>query len=225
MTILRKYSILFYLALTTLICAQDGVYENHIVIYGEGPIGQVITGFEVATFSEQDAINIAKTEIGEFLSGMIYGYTFDYQLDNPITKRSKRIELINTIKIKITDPNFTFRQAEKSDRSLRLQGIYRLREDQINFRSGFASSTGVTTMGRSVSFQSNDYNNRLLSVKEAIEDAIQNQARRDYKSRPERLRGRLILIGSPRINLISGSWNTTVKIHLIISEVKYQENY
>lgn len=219
---MNKYLLLTLLILlVTPMYSSREVFENYIIIYGEGPFGQHPIGFEVRNYSRNDAENMAINEIAVFMSGMIYGYKFEYQPENPIDKRKDFFELTPVHLLKVKDKNFDFRQYEISQMSIRVQGIYRLYDDQKSFINGFRSPKVVTSQGIHDLLSSQDWDNRYKSFELAVKDAILNYARTSLKSRPLNIKGRLTLTESPKFSIMSGAWRVRVRINLIIDEIDY----
>ena len=108
---------------------------------------------------------------------------------------------------------------------MRLQVTYRLNEDQKTIR-GFQSVIAKMSMGESSdSFSANEWTNRIMVYKNAIRNAILNALKKDLKSRPNYITGKLSLAESPKFSIISGEWRAIVKIHLIVKEVTYNDTY
>lgn len=219
-------TILFYLSLTTpILNAESEIYENYIVIYGEGPHGQHPKGFDVITYTKKNAEDIAKSEISTYMSGMIYGYKFEYQVDNPVNKREEYFDLKPTHKLNVNDPNFTYRQYEISQMSIRVQGIYRLFDDQKSYMTGYKSLSGSSSQGIYNEYDSQDWDNRYKSFEQAVKNSILNYAKSNIKSRPETITGRLILRQSPKFYIVSGRWKVMVSTNIVIDEIKYQNSF
>ncbi len=199
------------------------VFENYILIYGEGPYGQHPLEFEVRNYTKDDAENIAIQEIATYMSGIIYGYTFEYQIDNPINKRKDFFEFIPVKQLTIKDTNFDFRQYEISNVSIRVQGIYRLYADQKSYIQGYRTARVLTSQGEYDLLNSQDWNNRYKSFELAVKNAILNYAKTSLKSRPLTIKGKLNLRESPKFSIASGAWRVRVKINLIITEIEYQD--
>lgn len=205
--------------------AKIEVYQSYITIYGEGPLGQYPIAFETVTYSEEDAVILAANEIFEFLSAMVYGYNFTYKVENRLNNRKGYFDLIPIALLNRKDRDLRIRQFEESRQSLRFQALYRLKSHEKSYVKGFRSSLAFMSSGTAYGTSVGDWANRITIYKEAIREAILAGARATIKSRPQYIKGRVLLAESPSISLISGEWRVTVKIHLIINEIKYQDSY
>ncbi|HOV14962.1 MAG TPA: hypothetical protein PK771_11800 [Spirochaetota bacterium] len=202
------------------------IYTHFIQIYGEGPLGQHIVDFVPKYYEKEESIKLAKDEVLEYLSGMIYGYNFSYKVENNITGAKGYFELIPLVKLKENDKNLTLSQLEESNISIRVQATYRLNEDQKNHIKGFQSVIARMSMGESTdSFTANEWTNRFNVYKNSVRNAVLNSARKDIKSRPNYITGKILLAESPKYSIISGEWRCIVKIHLIIKDVTYNDVY
>jgi len=202
------------------------IYTNFIQIYSEGPKGQHIVSFEPIYYDKEHSVKLAKDEAIEYLSAMIYGYEFEYKMENNLTHSQGYFELKPLAHLRDNDKNIALSQYEESDISMRVQVTYRLNEDQKNYIRGFQSVIAKMSMGESSdSFSANEWTNRIMVYKNAIRNAILNALKKDLKSRPNYITGKLSLAESPKFSIISGEWRAIVKIHLIVKEVTYNDTY
>jgi len=221
-----KQLLVFLIILQVFILfGENEVYQNYIKIIGEGPVGPHLIADEGVFYTRNDGEEFAKKEISLYMSGMIYGYTFEYQLENPITKRKDFFELKPRVLLSVKDPHLTYYQYEISNISIRLTGIYSLNEDQKVYINDFKSSLAVTSTGDTNEYNSQDWNLRYNAFEISVKNAIFNYAKSYLKSRPQYLRGKLILKESPKFYIVSGGWRVKTKINLIIQEIKYQDSY
>jgi hypothetical protein len=220
-----KYILLFSLFfLITNLNAID-IYKNYVQVYGEGPNGQQIFGFESRFFSKEETVEFARNEIMEFLSGLLYGYNFNYKIENQINKTKGYFELKNISKIKKEDKNLSLTQVEESQLSKKIQAIYRLNENQKNYIAGFHSSLSKSSSGEGSVPVSEPWEKRLEAYKDSLKNSILNNARKTYKSRPLYIQGKVFLSESPKFSLVSGEWKVDVKTQILITKVEYLDNY
>ena len=221
---MKKIFIIIALFYVNILFAND-IYQNYVQAYGEGPIGQYLIGFETMRYSKENAVEFAREEIMEFLSGMIYGYNFVYKVENKINNTKGYFDLIPIAKLKNTDKNISLSQFEKKDEALKIQALYRLSMDQKIYFQGYPPHGPRGGTDESADSNSNSWGNSLDVFKKAIKNAVFNEARRRYKSRPLFIKGKLLLKESPLISLVSGKWRVRVKAHVFIIDVKYRDVY
>jgi hypothetical protein len=217
------YIISFSIILSLLFPNQ--IYQNYVQVYGEGPVGRHLVGFNVIVYSKEDGVELARKEIMEFLSGCIYGYSFIYKVENKLSHSEGYFDLIPLVKLKENDINLTLTQLEENDLTLRLQAKYRLTDDQKNYIMGFQSSIAKFSMGEASEKIDKDWSKRLEIYKNAIRNSVLNEAKKRLKARPLYIKGRILLIESPTTGIISGEWNIRVKTHVIINEITYEDVY
>ena len=173
---------------------SNQIYQNYIQVYGEGPIGRHLVGFDVLVYSKEDAVELARNEIMEFLSGSIYGYSFIYKVENNLDHSKGYFDLKPVVKLKEDDRNITLKQLEESNLTLRLQALYRLTDDQKNYINGFQSSIAKFSIGNATGDLNKDWKNRLEIYKNALKDSVLNEAKKRLKARPLYLKGKILLI-------------------------------
>lgn len=220
-------TILFFLfsLLSISLFSEVQIYQNYIVIYGEGPVGQYALDFQSKTYSEQDAVRYAKQEIIEYLSGMVYGYRFTYKLENKVNGRKGYFDLEPIAVLKGDDPGLQLRQYSESPMMIKIQAMYRLTEQQKAYMQAFASSSARMSQGGASDSWVADWSKRLEVYQDALKNAVFNAARKKYKSRPQYVKGRILLKETPRFFVEEGQWKAVLKIHLIFDDVSYQDSY
>lgn len=216
----NKILIIIFLFLINFIHPQE-ITQNYITAYGEGPIGQYIIGFNTKTYTKEEAVKYAKNEIMEFFSGMIYGYTFIYKIENKINNTKGYFEIFPIANINESDKNIILNQYQEKKDELKIQALYRLNTDQKSYLNGFNSSSANMSMGHASLSWTAPWNSRLETYNLALKNAVLNKAKELYKSRPFILKGKILLKESPIIGLISGEWRVRVKIHISIDNVNF----
>lgn len=215
---------LLLLIITGLIYSNE-INENYLQVYGEGPKGRIPTGFSVKNYNIEKSVMYAKNEVLEFLSGMVYGYNFVYRVENKVNHTKGYFDLVPISKIKNNDKNFTISQYEESQISIRVQGTYRLNKNQKDYIRGFQSSVARTSAGTGFTKWEEDWTKRFEAYREAIRNAVLNSSKKLIKSRPQYIKGKVLLVNSPIFSVISGEWRVIVKVHLIITDVSYIDSY
>lgn len=214
--------LIFTLIFTTNLNTID-VYENYIEVYGEAPLGQHFIGFKTKTYTKEEAIIIAKNEIFEFLNGLVYGYNFKYKLENKTNNQKGYFELSSIAKIPQNDKNLFLLQCLEKLNGLKLLATYRLNDEQKSYIRAFNSTLSVFSIGEAYSPFNDEWESRLVAYKNAIKEAILNHAKIKLKARPLYIKGKIFLKESPSFSVVSGDWKCVVKVHLMITEIKYED--
>lgn len=221
---MKKYLLIIIFILITQLFALD-FNQSYIQVYGEGPRGRHPINFDYKVYSQTDAVLYAKNEIFEFLEAMVYGYNFIYKVENKITGAKGYFDLNKIGSIHQKDRNITLNQIEESQISIKIQALYRLNENQKMYISGFNSTFSKISSGESSDNWASEWDKRIEVYKDAIKTAVLNGARRSIKSRPQYIKGKILLKESPKFFVNSGEWRCIVKISLAIQEVEYIDSY
>jgi len=199
------------------------LYENYIEIIGEGPLGQYLIAFDKVTYSKEDAVRLAKNEVFEFLTGLVYGYNYKYKVENNVNKQKGYFEITPIGSISEKDKNLTLNQYLEKRDGIKIQAIYRLNENQKTYIRGFQSSPAKFSVGDAYGSYTGPWDKRIAVYKDALRSAVLSDAKKRLKSRPLFIKGRIFLKESPQIAIISGQWRVVVKAHVIMSEIKYED--
>ncbi|MCG8569217.1 MAG: hypothetical protein MJB14_03680 [Spirochaetes bacterium] len=208
--------------------SQTQIHQNYIVLYSEGPFGQHYTyedDFTVTTYSEADAVRLAKKDTLEYLSAIIYGYRFDYQIENKFINRSSRFHVQLISQINEADNNLTLRQLEKEENTYRFQALYQLRNDHKQFIKGIQALSAQYSGGQAIGTEGLAWDQRTVVFHKALQEAILYKARKKIKSRPLNIKGKVFLKETPLFFIVEGNWRVVVKVNVIIEKVTYQHSF
>ena len=100
-----------------------------------------------------------------------------------------------------------------------------MNEDQKLYLAGFQSSLAKMNIGEASDSSANTWDKRLSIYKDALKNAVLNEAKIRLKARPLFIKGRLLLKESPVISIVSGQWRIRTEVHIILEEIKYQDIY
>ena len=263
-----RFLLLIFLQFTFLSMAEPFPHETYIVSYGEAPLGRHPVGLSSRYYSLDECEKMARQEAENFTTGQIYGYSFEYQIENPITKREEYFKLTPEVKPNYTGRNVTFKRLSNTPLSssemdryktfenqlkldlnltnsemteyemlklrftgrdfrdrVRYQLTYKLLEDQKNRRKNFAGTLAESSRGEDCSQDCQDWSLRNTAFENAVKNAILNKARKDIKSRPEYICGKVMLKESPLFSVNSGSWRAIVHVSIAFDEITYQTSY
>lgn len=206
--------------------AEPFPHETYIVSYAEAPIGRHPIDLSSHYYSETECNEMAKKEAENFAAGQIYGYSFEFQVENPITKRGEYFKLTPELIPDFSGRNVTFEEigSELRDRK-RFKLTYKLLEQQKNRRKNFAGTLAESSKGEDLSQNCQYWDLRNAAFENAVKNAILNKARKNIKSRPEYISGKVILKESPQITINSGLWRVIVYVSIKFDEVTYQTSY
>lgn len=223
---LLSSAILFYFLILLQIHAEPFQHETYIVSYAEAPIGQHPIDFSSHYYSEDECSKMARKEAENFAAGQIYGYSFELQVENPITKRGEYFKLTPELIPNFSGRNVVYEEIESELRDRkRFKLTYKLLEAQKNHRKNFASALAESSKGEDLSQNCQYWDLRNTAFENAVKNAILNKARKNIKSRPEYISGKVMLKESPQITINSGLWRVIVHVSIKFDEVIYQTSY
>lgn len=238
--------------------AEPFPHETYIVSYAEAPIGQHPIDFSSHYYSEAQCNEMAKNEAINFAAGQIYGYSFEFQVENPITKRGEYFKLTPELSLQFSEKDVVLEEIESEQRGKkrfkltykpteqqnshernvvfeeieselrdrkRFKLTYKLMEQQKNRRKNFAGTLAESSKGEDLSQNCQYWDLRNAAFENAVKNAILNKARKNTKSRPEYISGKVMLKESPQITINSGLWRVIVNVSIKFDEITYQTSY
>lgn len=263
-----RFLLLIFSLLSFSAVAEPFPHETYIVSYAEAPLGRHPMGLSSKYYTLDECEKMAREEAENFTTGQIYGYSFEYQIENPITKRGEYFKLTPDVTPNYTGRNVTFKRLSNTPLSsvemdkyrtfekrlkldlnltiseteeyemlklrftgrdfkdrVRYQLTYKLLEDQKGRRKNFAGTLAETSRGEDFSQDCQNWTLRKTAFENAVKNAILNKARKDIKSRPEYICGKVMLKESPRFSINSGLWRAMVHVSIIFDETTYQTSY
>ena len=108
-----RFLLLIFLQLTFLLVAEPFPHETYIVSYAEAPLGRHPVGLSSRYYSLDECEKMARQEAENFTTGQIYGYSFEYQIENPITKRTEYFKLA----VAVVEPIARAREKKKAEQA------------------------------------------------------------------------------------------------------------
>ena len=256
-------AILFQLLILPQAHAEPFQHETYVVSYAEAPIGQHPIDFSSYYYSEDECDKMAKREAENFAVGQIYGYSFELQVENPITKRGEYFTLTPEVTADFFDKTVVYTEIENNEsdfykkkhfklvyKSAELQKnsrgtsagtyeeiesdlrdrkrfklTYKLLEAQKSHRKNFTGTLAESSKGEDLSQNCQYWDLRNTAFENAVKNAVLNKARKNIKSRPEYISGKVMLKESPQITINNGLWRAIVYVSIRFDEVTYQASY
>jgi len=166
----------------------------------------------------------ALEEAALILSGIIYGWSFHYDVGERARRIAENIELEPAAMIQFGDPGLRVTDTEIRDMRLRIWADYHLSEAQQRrmqvWRTGTVSSAQAVGYGP-VSID--EYPGWLALKKTALEDAaraaLRAMLRGSERNRPKEVTGFISLAAFPRFYIESGRWAVFARFRVQIIEI------
>lgn len=163
-------------------------------------------------------------DIIEVVSGMIYGWEFQYTPSDYKRKIEENFILNPVSQIKKGDMNMKFRDNWVKDYIMYQNLVYRLEDFQKKRIESWNSTIVPTSSGEG---ESSIYleNGKSISLKEAIKDSIKKEFQSRGKDKPKNIKGQILLRENPRVYINSGSFKTQVEVLIIYKEINVYKHH
>jgi hypothetical protein len=208
-------------------------------VYGffvdEIPEGTIRTGAMEAPLDYNEAERRAAMEAAVFFGGMIYGWSFHYDIGERARGIAEELALVPLGSVEADDPRFTITDTEIKEARLYLWADYRLGEDQQKrlsmWKTGLTRSAqglghgplGYVPRSPSVPDSGPDDQTWLEVKKAALEDAaraaIRAMLRANERNRPKEASGFISLAAFPRFWLDKGQWTASGRFLVNVTEI------
>ena len=173
----------------------------------------------------ETAARRALQEAALYFSGMIYGWSFHYDIGERARGIAEEFELEPMGEIVWGDPRLNITESEVRDMRLRVWADYRLNNVQQRrmslWRMGTvrnAQATGFSSL-EGPSPDSGWLDIRHAVLQDAARSAVRNMLRGDERNRPRAATGYISLASFPRFFVASGQWTAAVRFRVQINEV------
>jgi hypothetical protein len=168
----------------------------------------------------------ALQEAALYFSGMIYGWSFHYDIGERARGIAEDFGIFEPLgEIPWGDPRMTVTDAESRDMKLRIWADYRLNDSQQKriqlWRTGTvrnAQAMGYCPM-EGPSPDSDWLNIRHAVLKDAARSAVREMLRSGERNRPKAATGIISLVSFPRFYVDSGQWAASVRFRVQINEI------
>jgi hypothetical protein len=212
-------------------------------VYGffvdEIPEGMIRTGAMEAPLNYNEAKRRAAREAAVFFGGMIYGWSFHYDIGERARGIEEKLELSPLGSVDPGDPRFEITDTQIKEMRLYLWADYRPGEEQKRrlsmWKTGLVRSAqglghgplgyapGLRSDGSPDSGEPSDDPAWLAVKKAALEDAaraaIRAMLRANERNRPKEASGFISLAAFPRFWLDKGQWTASGRFLVNVTEI------
>jgi hypothetical protein len=176
--------------------------------------------------SKETAGRRALQEAASFYSGMIYGWSFHYDIGEKARGITEDFDVFEPMgEIRWGDPRLNITEVENNDTQLRVWTDYRLSEPQQKrmqmWRMGTvrnAQSMGYCPL-TGLSPDSGWLDIRNAALKDAARAAVRTMLRGSERNRPKEAAGFISLASFPRFFVDSGQWAVSARFRVQINEI------
>ncbi len=189
----------------------DGVFTHPVSRYFDMDMEANNNEFE----TEEDFID----DIIEIVSGMIYGWTFQY-IPSDIKREISEVFILEPIAvIKKGDPNMNFRDNWVKDHIMYQNIVYRLADFQKKYIKSWSTTLIPDSFGEGEA-SIHEIDGKSISLREAIKDSIKREFQSRGKDKPRRIEGQILLKENPRLFINSGNYHTQVETLILYKDIR-----
>lgn len=158
-------------------------------------------------------------DIIEIVSGMIYGWRFEY-IPSDIKRQIDEVFTIEPIGlIKKGDPGMFFRDNWVKDHIMYQNIVYRLSDYQKKYIKSWKTSVIPDSYGEGA-YSIYKEDGKSQSLKEAIKDSIKREFQSRGKDKPRSIRGQILLKENPRLFINAGLFKTQVETLILYKDIR-----
>jgi len=222
-------SILLFLSISFSLFAQGHERGNHTYVI-RGEVYVDLEPIYAGHVDEEYPLDItaasrrALEESSLFFSGMIYGWSFNYDVGERARRIDENIEMELLGSIKYGDPALRVTDTEIRDLRLRVWADYHLNYSQQRrmhtWRTGMIRNAQGTGYSPS---HVDEYPGWIELKKIALEDAaraaLRAALRGSERNRPKEVKGFISLASFPRYYIDAGRWAASARFRVQITEI------
>ena len=153
------------------------------------------------------------------LSGMVYGWRFEYTPRDPSRGVDAYLSLEPLGEIDAASPGFSLSFIEEKGARLYCRAEFAFGEAALNSARLWSSAAYKTARGRGYGERGDEAAGAFAAYEGAIRDAIHESARAQAKNRPKEVRGEIKLKEEPRLFAASGRFVADADFLINIKEI------
>ncbi len=153
------------------------------------------------------------------LSGMVYGWSFDYTPANRVRGVEESFTLTPIAQIPWGNPRLRVVETGTADEKLWARTSYSMDDAEVARRASWESSTAGLSQGEGSASVMKGPDAKVLSFQDAVRDAIRRDLRTRYFDAPRQIRGDVVLWDDPLASVRSGMYRTEVKVKIVVRQV------
>jgi hypothetical protein len=161
----------------------------------------------------------ALEEASRVFSGMIYGWSFDYDVGERARGLEERFDLIPLGAIPFGDPRMEATDAETEGAFFFLWAEYRMDEMQKRAYSVLREGAAKNAQGTGSAPISAGKDGRSAALDDAARQAVRSLLRGSERNRPKEARGTVVLVEVPRIWVDAGRFQCAARFRVAVKEI------
>ncbi|HTP59675.1 MAG TPA: hypothetical protein VMM82_12210 [Spirochaetia bacterium] len=153
------------------------------------------------------------------LSGMVYGWTFDYTPANGARNVAESFTLTPVAQFPWGSPRLKVVETQVADEKLWARVSYVMDDAEAARRASWESATPLLSQGQGKADVMKGAEAKGLSFQDAVRDAIRLALRGTYVNAPRQIVGDVVLWDDPETTVRSGMYRTVVTVRILIREI------
>ena len=153
------------------------------------------------------------------LSGMVYGWTFDYTPADRARGVAESFALVPAAEIPWGSPRLRVVETVTEDTKLWARVSYTMDDDELARRSSWESGTASLSTGAGEASVMQGPPGKTASFQSAVRDAIRLSLRSRYIDAPRQVTGEVVLWDDPQTTVRSGVYRTAAKVKFTVREI------
>jgi hypothetical protein len=203
---------------------QSGV-DSQVIFTLWVDLEPAVAAGETPPRSEARAAELLFQEARFVLSGLIYGYTYEYVPYDATRRIAEEFDLSPRAEVRRGDSRLDAIDSYVKDKRVYTQFRYRLEPFQQQWLESWSSSAlpRVEASGEHPWWQGHEA--KLTAIEVAVKEAVRNYLRSQIRNKPRRARGSVILTDTPRVYVIAGAYRAEVSVRIRVDELDPYEVY
>jgi hypothetical protein len=152
-------------------------------------------------------------------SGMVYGWTFAYTPGDKERKVEESFILTPIAEIPWGSPRLSVQETEVAGLKLFARICYSPSDDERARRASWAGNSAALSTGRGTANVFKGPSEKLASLREAMRDAVRSHLAGRLLNKPREIKGSLVLWEDPLTVVRAGTYTTTARVKLQVSEI------
>ena len=153
------------------------------------------------------------------VSGMVYGWTFDYIPVNPARSVAESFTLTPVAQVPWGSPRLRVVETQTADEKLWARVSYAMDDAEAARRASWESATTLLSEGQGKADVMKGAEAKGLSFQDAVRDAIRLALHGTYVNAPRQIVGDVVLWDDPQTTIHSGMYRTVVTVRILVREV------
>lgn len=177
------------------------------------------------SLSREQAVERLLNEARYVISGMIYGFTFEYRPSDATRGIQEQFELEPVFQIPQADPAVTVLQSWVDGSRLYVRIGYELHPEQEAWFASWQSSAIPVVTGSGAASWFGGFAQRFAAIEDAVRAGCREYLRARTFARPASASGSIVLREYPRMAVRAGSYTATARFSLRIEKLRAYETF